>query len=216
MNMINSKLAVMAAAIILSRGPAMAAINFTLDSGSGTMADPGNYSAVGTSLSQVIPDNNPSGVAYALNFGFGGHTITDISVTLNLSGGYNGDIYAYLSHGSTLVQLLNPSPSLSGAGYSITLVEGTGNPIPTSGGGIVTGTSYTSYQNLNAFNTTDANGAWTLFFADLSAGDTSTLTSFSVNVTAVPEPVNVALGLLGFCLVTYGVTRRLSRPAKSV
>jgi subtilisin-like proprotein convertase family protein len=213
MKTIKSKLAVLVAAIVLSGGLAEASIAFNLDSGSGTLADPGLYSASGSSLSQVIPDNNYSGVAYALDFGATALTIQNISVTLNISGGYNGDIYAYLSHGATLVQLLNPSPGLSGAGYSITLVEGTGNPIPTSGGGVITGSSYTSYQNLNAFNTADPNGAWTLFFADLSAGDTSTLNSFSVNVTAVPEPVNVALGSFAGLLLTVVAVRKVSRRA---
>jgi hypothetical protein len=34
-------------------------------------------------------------------------------------------------------------------------------------------------------------------FADLSAGDTSTLTGFSIGITAVPERVNVALAIFG-------------------
>ena len=45
---------------------------------------------------------------------------------------------------------------------------------------------------------------------------TKQATNGMASVTAVPEPVNVVLGLLGFCAVTYGVTRRLSRQTKVV
>ena len=40
-------------------------------------------------------------------------------------------------------------------------------------------------------------GTWTLFFADLSSGGNATLDSWSLAITAVPEPVNVALGIFG-------------------
>ena len=168
---------------------------FTLNSGSGTVADPGHYSAGGSGLGQVIPDNTAAGVGYSINFGTAGLTISAISVAFNVSGGYNGDLYAYLSHGSTLVQLLDPNSNLGGAGFNVTMVGGTGNPIPTSGSGVISGTTYTAYQDLAAFNTANPNGAWTLFFADRGPGDVSQLDSFTLSITAVPEPVTLALGL---------------------
>ncbi len=39
--------------------------------------------------------------------GTGGLAITEVSVRLNISGGYNGDLYAYLSYNGILVPLLN-------------------------------------------------------------------------------------------------------------
>ena len=170
--------------------------------GSGTL-----YTGSGSG-SQVIPDNSPVGVAYSINFAATGLSLSDISVTLNLSGGYNGDIYAYLSHGSQIATLLNANSAVSGSGMNVTFVEGTGNPIPTGGSGILTGSSFTAYSDLATFNSTDPNGNWTLFFADLSAGDTSTLTGFSVGITAVPESVNMALAIFAGLLVVGGVIRR--------
>jgi len=41
------------------------------------------------------------------------------------------------------------------------------------------------------------NGEWTLFFADMSGGSVSTLTSWSLNIEPVPEPVTVALCIAG-------------------
>lgn len=62
--------------------------------------------------------------------------------------------------------------------------------------------------NLAALAGTNPNGTWSLFFADLSAGDVSTLKGWSLDITAVPEPVNAALavfgGLLGVWSLVYG------------
>src|SRR5712675_1895402 len=48
--------------------------------------------------------------------------ITDIRVTLNISGGYNGDLYGYLVHDSGFAVLLNRVgvASTNGFGYSTT------------------------------------------------------------------------------------------------
>jgi hypothetical protein len=44
----------------------------------------------------------------------------------------------------------------------------------------------------------DPNGSWTLFFADMSGGQQSTLNSWELDFTAlIPEPANVALAVLG-------------------
>jgi hypothetical protein len=49
-----------------------------------------------------------------------------------------------------------------------------------------------------------ADGDWTLFFANLSSGGASgELTSFTLNLTAVPEPVGVGLWIFGGLMVIY-------------
>jgi subtilisin-like proprotein convertase family protein len=55
----------------------------------------------------VIPDNAPSGTGFAFSLTDPATSITDVSVTLDISGGYNGDLYAYISHGSAVAVLLN-------------------------------------------------------------------------------------------------------------
>ncbi len=182
--------------------PAQAALSFTGPGGGGN----GDYT-VSSSPAITIPDNNPSGVAYSINFASSGLTVGNITVSINLSGGYNGDIYAYLSHGSQISTLLNgPSAGLSGSAMNITFVEGTGSPIPTTSSANLSG-SYTAYTDLATFNNTAPNGNWTLFFADLSPGDTSTLNTFSLDITAVPEPVNVALVIFGGLLAVWSAVR---------
>jgi subtilisin-like proprotein convertase family protein len=65
------------------------------------------YSTSVNNLSATIPDGDPNGYqnSFALS-GLGG-PVTHVSVTLNISGGFNGDLYAYLLHNHTNAILLN-------------------------------------------------------------------------------------------------------------
>jgi len=78
--------------------------------------------------SQEIPDNSATGIAYNFNLSDPATVIQNVSVTLNLSGGWNGDLYAYLSHGTETAVLLNrvgvsdANPDGYGnTGFSVTL-----------------------------------------------------------------------------------------------
>jgi hypothetical protein len=64
---------------------------------------------------------------------------------------------------------------------------------------------------LSSFNGLNGNGSWTLFVADLSAGETSTLQSWTLNITAVPEPSSSLLGGLGL-LFLFQRRRSASAP----
>jgi hypothetical protein len=206
-------------AVVLGTGSTgWAAIDFTGSGGSYSATSPG---------SQVIADYPSSGVAYALNFNFAGYSqLTDITFTFTTTGGWNGDLYAYLSHGDGLAILLNRVGANAAGedGYStpgfnnITLTtSGTdihGVASPTPGGsyaadGRVDYTSSTRANTLSVFNGVDPNGSWTLYFGDLSPLNESTLTSWSLDITAVPEPVNVALALFGLCVAGAGLRQWL-------
>lgn len=65
--------------------------------------------------------------------------------------------------------------------------------------------------NLAVFNGSDPNGEWTLFLADMSPGGTSTLISWGLEVTGVPEPSTTlmfALGGFGLLLAWRNLGRR--------
>ena len=64
---------------------------------------------------------------------------------------------------------------------------------------------------LGAFNGLDPNGTWTLFVADVSGGDVSTLVSWELEITAVPEPTTWALGILGGMWLTVSGRRLWTR-----
>lgn len=196
-------------------------------------------------VNQAIPDGNPTGWSDTRNVSFfdSGWQITDVNVTLNVSGGYNGDLYAYLTHSSGFAVLLNrvgkgtgSSFGYANSGFNIVLDDQAAADIhlyQTVGGYSITGGAdwqpdgrYISPLSSNAtfdsasrdkllsqFNGLDANGNWTLFFADLSGGATSTLVSWGLEITAVPEPVTVALGV--FAAVFGGVQFLRWRRAKA-
>jgi len=164
----------------------------------------------------TIPDGNSVGITSVINVSGAGTILSswdNVSVTLNLSGGNIGDLYAYLRYNGQTVVLMNQpggsSPYLGGSFTSVTLSDGSFPSVNSYGGGNASSVSYnpsggsTAFQ---AFNGMSANGNWTLFFADLSGGDganTTTLNGWSLDITAVPEPVNVALVLFG--MVATGV-----------
>jgi subtilisin-like proprotein convertase family protein len=190
----------------------------------------------------VIPDNNPSGVASLLQVSGVSGVIGNVTLTLDITGGYNGDLYAYLAGPSGgFAVLLNRTgvSATSGGGYgdtgfSVTFDDSGSNPdvhfyqnnTPAfNGNGQLTGTWGSDGENINpqspqasftgtptatltSFDGDSANGQWTLFLADLAAGNQSTIVSWSVNIaTAVPEPQTWVLGAMGLVLLAAGKLR---------
>jgi len=165
-----------------------------------------------------------------------------VTVTLDITGGYNGDIYAYLAGpNSGFAVLLNRS-GVSGSsaygygdsGFDVTFDDSGSNPDihfyqtavnPNGGvsGGVVSGDWGSDGENINpqsspgsfpvgatatlasfeGIDGSDAAGQWTLFLADLAAGNQSTLVSWSVDITTVPEPSTLALGAMGIVLLAF-------------
>jgi len=182
-----------------------------------------------------IPDGNPVGVSFTGNYDQAapGATVSGLTVDLSISGGYNGNLYTYLvAPNGTMVLLLN-QPGVTGgnpfgyagSGLNVTLTDATtylGNPVTgiqttaETPGQIFAGT-YNAAGTLGTFNNSSANGNWTLFFADMApGGGQAQLTGWSLDITAVPEPINVALAIFGIGFIGVGAVRvyRKSRKAK--
>ena len=182
-------------------------------------------------VNAAIPDNSIIGLTDAHTISGLNSPITDIQVTLNISGGFNGDLYGYLRlNDSPLVVLVNrvgvTSSNPDGypnAGMLVTLSASATHDIhyyqnfsPVyNSSGQVTGTWQadgrtnpldTSRGSLSYFNGANPNGTWTLFFADRSVGDQSTLVGWSLAITTVPEPVTVALAV--FAALAGGIKLR--------
>jgi subtilisin-like proprotein convertase family protein len=184
----------------------------------------------------VIPDGSLTGWSDTHTVSGLGGAITDVNVTLSLSGGWNGDLYAYLVHNSGFAVLLNRVGRATGtpAGYgdagmtAVVLNDAAATDIHAyGGGGVPSGSFQPDGRNisplatvgtfdtasrlalLSAFNgMTDGNGSWTLFIADVSGGDVSQLTSWTLDIAAVPEPASwleasVAVLFLGGAVGLY-------------
>ena len=67
---------------------------------------------------------------------------------------------------------------------------------------------------LAGFNGLNPNGDWTLYFRDDSPGGFSTLNGFSLDISAVPEPVNAALGVFAALGLILAMGRALWRKRK--
>jgi len=110
----------------------------------------------------------------------GGIAVGVLTVTLNVSGGYNGYLYSYLvAPNGTMTVLLN-QPGVtgsnpfgySGSGLNVTLSDTGGSSIQTTtepAGVPFTGTYQAAGSLANLYGS-PADGTWTLFFADLSSG----------------------------------------------
>jgi hypothetical protein len=188
----------------------------------------------------VIPDGDINGWQDTRTVsGFlGGDLITDVNVQLNISGGYNGDLYGYLVHSSGFAVLLNRVGRTSGNTYgygdagftgvwlsdqgSVDIHNYGGNHGAAVGPGtwqpdaratdpatVLDTDARTAY--LSGFNNLGPNGQWTLYFADLSPVYQSQITGWSLEITAVPEPVTMALGIFGVLFGAVQGVRYLRR-----
>jgi subtilisin-like proprotein convertase family protein len=87
------------------------------------------------SVNTPVPDGNPSGMASTLNISGVFGSVSNVQVNLNITGGFNGDLYAYLlSPQGSLVVLLNRvgigsgnSAGYANTGFNITLAAGGAN-----------------------------------------------------------------------------------------
>ena len=172
----------------------------------------------------IIPDGNTTGWSDTRTLsGITDTTISDVNVSLIVSGGYNGDLYAYLTHSSGFSVLLNRVGRTSGnsfgygdAGLNVHFDDSAANgdihayqSVPSYSTLISNGSAWSPDGRnvnpllvlgtdsrtslLNSFNGLDPNGTWTLFVADLSSGEQATVLSWGLDITAVPEPATCGL-----------------------
>ena len=150
----------------------------------------------------TVPDNNYSGWVNS-------QTVTEVGtitpgsllVSLDLSGGWNGDLYAYLVHDTGFAVLLD-RVGYTGSGYGygtagmdVWLTDGAGvgnieTTLAPNSPNSSSPYSRSSYAgNLASFDNLSANGTWTLFVADLSGGGVTTVNNWGLqmDIVAVPE-----------------------------
>lgn len=145
-------------------------------------------------------------------------SISSVRVRVEVSGGYNGDLYGYLSYNNVLVPLVNrPGMGTGDAfgygddGFFVTFSDAASDNFhfyqtvsgwDISGGaawkpdgrGISPLSSSSAFDapgtvTLASFEGMNPNGNWTLAFADVSAGGgQATVMSWGLEIVTVPEP----------------------------
>ena len=89
-------------------------------------------------INQAVPDGNPTGYSSTINISGQTSLIADLNLVINISGGYNGDLYASLTGPSgdyaVLFNRIGKTSSnpfgFSGVGFtSVTLDDQAGNDI---------------------------------------------------------------------------------------
>ena len=192
-----------------------------------------------TGVNKVIPDGQFTGVSDSQSLTFADPlfvNITDVKVVLDISGGFNGDFYAYLVHDGQFAVLLNREgrTSVNSIGYgdpgmSVT-IGATGNDIhnyqtfsPTFDSGRLTGDwaqdgrgtdpqfaldSDSRTALLSSFNGTNPNGTWDLFLSDVDFGQQGTLVNWGLIITAIPEPSFLSMSLAASLTLMWFRNRR--------
>lgn len=175
-------------------------------------------------LNEAIPDGDKAGMASTITLSGELGAISSLQVNLNISGTYNGDLYAYLVHDTGFSVLLNrvgvaPGNSLgfNDPGLNVTFSDTAANgdihlsrpegsaalSSPLTGlwapdGRNVSPLTITGTEApsamLSSFSGLDPNGTWTLFVADVSGGDLNQLNSWGLSF-ADPVVVPEPVGL---------------------
>jgi len=183
------------------------------------------------SVGVTVPDNNLSGWANSQLISVPAGTIDpgSLQVSLELTGGWNGDLYAYLANSSggfcVLLDRVGTPGATYGygdAGMNVTFTSGATTNIHAYGGGFVPNGSYlpddsattTASGSLSSF--VNPNGTWTLFVADLSGGGVSTVQSWGLqmDIVAVPEIESWIAAALAGAFGAFWVNRQIWRGVK--
>jgi subtilisin-like proprotein convertase family protein len=148
-----------------------------------------------TFVNALIPDGSPIGLTSSTNLTGVPGTISSISVALDITGGFNGDLYAYLAGpGGQIAVLLNRSGLTASSpfgygdtGFNLTLSDGSVNihnyqldasyPSALNGSGQLTGTWAPDARNI------DPQSAGTVFDAAPTTADLSAFTAANANTT---------------------------------
>lgn len=189
------------------------------------------------SLNSMVPDGNASGWVNSTVVSGQLGTITpgSLEVTLNLSGGWNGDLYAYLvNSGGGFVVLLDRvgmgegfgSFGYGDAGMNVMFsAAGAGGDIHSYGGNVLlsgvpsgpfqpdgSGTTTGNPGSLNSF--VNPIGTWSLFIADLSGGGVTTVQNWGLqmDIVAVPEIETWVAAALAGAFGAFWLNRQMFGP----
>ena len=166
-----------------------------------------NTLTLSSSPGLAIPDGDLNGVADTISVSTPITSITSLTLTLNIQGGFDGDYYSYLTDGSGFAVLLNRIGRTSSnpfgsanSGLSVTFSDTAPNGdihLAGAGTGTLTGTWQPDGRNVNptaavdtdsrtatlgSFTGLNPNGLWTLYVVDASSVGVGTFEDWSLTI----------------------------------
>jgi hypothetical protein len=160
----------------------------------------------GGSAIGAIPDNSTVGLTQSFTANGEGSSITSLTLTFLLQSGFSSDLSGYLRLGNGNTTYFYDLTSFI---HNQTLSQSSSTTYSLDFSTTTFGSDFSS-----SFGGQNPNDTWTLFFADTSAGGQTTLNGWSLDITAVPEPVNVALGVFAAVFGAVNVRRLIWNPSK--
>lgn len=172
----------------------------------------------------TVPDGDLTGWSDSRVVSGVEHVIGSMTVSLQIQGGWNGDLYGYISHGGDTVVLLNRVGKDAGnplgyadTGLDVTFMDSAATDIhkyqtvsyTLDSQGALMGNWKPDGRNVNPllvqgteaqsglskFNGKNANGAWTLFLADFCAGGAGEAKVVSWSLQVQPVPEPIHVAL---------------------
>jgi len=140
--------------------------------------DCGSFDSADTPL--AIPDNFGGGVNSTINF-IDAFTITDISVSVNITHTYTGDLTLVLTSPIGTAVVLTAANGGQGDNFNATVFDDDADIPIQSGTAPFTG-SFLPEQALSIFSGESSQGAWTLNVADGAGEDIGTIDSWSIDI----------------------------------
>lgn len=188
-------------------------------------------------VNEPIPDGDANGLVSTRDLTTPLDRIDILFITLEIEGGWPGDLYAYVTHDTGFSVLLNrpgrttaqPSgwdETVTGLHLTFddTAMEDIHLAFPAGSPGVLLGEFQPDARAtdpfltvdlaprsafLSGFEGLDPDGSWTLFVADVSTGSQATLVSWGVSFAQIPEPGVVSLTLLAASCRLLGRRRSL-------
>jgi subtilisin-like proprotein convertase family protein len=142
---------------------------------------------VSNTTSMAIPDNNATGISTNIITPAHSGNITSVSIDLDISHTWNGDLIATLTapSGASVVIFDRPGTGTgcNDNGMNVTFIDGGAGDVNNCINTTATWTGEYNPENpFSTFNGENANGQWQLNISDNFSGDTGTLNSWTLKI----------------------------------
>lgn len=163
-----------------------------LDANANSLPDRVSFTSA---VNQTIPDNNANGLSNALTVSGVTVPVRGLTVTVNLTHQFLGDVTLYLvSPAGTAIQLAGYVGG-GGTSFTNTIFDDAGPISIHDGASPFTGRFRVPFEPMSRFDGESANGTWTFIARDTGPGDTGMLVNWGLELDAEAVTVTDSQGL---------------------